>query len=701
MDDIRDQQGSRNNLEKGVLNSSEAASRGRRVVRFSLGERTLRMDKDRVIIGSVPSADVKLSGSGVSPIHAILELDPESIPEKPRLVIFDLASDTGVFVNGQKVVVQALADGDEIVIGSDRLKYQLELLENQLPKNQLLRDPEGRRLFVESEASQAIWAFENSGDLEPIFDYRPANVLALEAVFAWCGSILDVRHFERGTPVRLGGKKSDFTVALPRGGVSNDEVEHLLVSGTGETQQLQLTRGMTGVIRKGHQLRSIDSYWNQRENSAAEVVSIPFDKSDIAKIRWADVEFYLSFSPAPPVLKRRRLFEKDPLLLRVLFLSILLSSFLVVSLVKAPIPQAIEAEQLPERIATILYQPEKYSMKRKDPTPAVKSPVTAPPVVESTPTAKPTVVTQLDLSKKAPPEKERGNLAQNPKDLQKSKTAKGKIQTPSKIPQGARAQSEAKEGAGARAKGPEGTRGSKKAPQAATPQNLAQRPSPGGGSGAGGGVSQVPSDGNVDLLKGAASRIENLLGNSSQQLGKSGEKLKGFGGFDTKGAGGLGFAGSGAGGGGNAESLGGLSDRGKGGGRVGTGLGAAGNGAGIAGGASRVAIRTGGPEEGVVMGAIDAAAVEAAILAHKDEFRLCYEREINAERADLAGRVGTSFVIGSSGKVTQAGIESTSLRNANVERCVLTVLRRIDFPIPRGAGVVQVLYPFKFAAPRR
>jgi len=97
-------------------------------------------------------------------------------------------------------------------------------------------------------------------------------------------------------------------------------------------------------------------------------------------------------------------------------------------------------------------------------------------------------------------------------------------------------------------------------------------------------------------------------------------------------------------------------------------------------------IRSGGPEEAVVMGSIDADAVEAALLAHKDEFRLCYEREINAENPSLAGRVGTSFVIGSSGRVTQAGIESTTLKNANTERCIIQVLKRIDFPIPRGAG---------------
>src|SRR5207244_9337377 len=63
----------------------------------------------------------------------------------------------------------------------------------------------------------------------------------------------------------------------------------------------------------------------------------------------------------------------------------------------------------------------------------------------------------------------------------------------------------------------------------------------------------------------------------------------------------------------------------------------------------RVPIRTGGQEEAIVMGAIDADAVEAALLAHKDEFRLCYERELNAEHPNMSGSVGTAFTIGSSG----------------------------------------------------
>jgi hypothetical protein len=200
------------------------------------------------------------------------------------------------------------------------------------------------------------------------------------------------------------------------------------------------------------------------------------------------------------------------------------------------------------------------------------------------------------------------------------------------------------------------------------------------------------------MLKDATSKIQDILGNAGAQLGIGGERLKGFGGFTTQGNGGLALSGTGAGGGGTSDLSQGLGDHGRGGGKIGTGMGAAGSGSGIIGGKTRVSLRTGGPEETVVTGSIDPDAILMAILAHKDEFRLCYEREINAETPSIGGSVGTTFVIGATGRVTQAGVASSTLHNANVERCVLNVIKRIDFPLPRGAGVVQVSYPFKFAA---
>jgi hypothetical protein len=202
----------------------------------------------------------------------------------------------------------------------------------------------------------------------------------------------------------------------------------------------------------------------------------------------------------------------------------------------------------------------------------------------------------------------------------------------------------------------------------------------------------------VDLLNTATAKITDILGNSAGKLGKGGDKLKGFGAFTTQGSGGLALSGKGTGGGGTADTtLGGLSDHGTGGGKIGTGKGATGNGNGIIGGKVRVAIKSGGPEEAVVVGSVDSDAIEAAMRAHYDEFRLCYEKEVNAETPDLAGRVSTTFVIGSTGRVTQAGVASSTLNNANAERCLVNVIRRIEFPIPRGAGIVQVAYPFKFA----
>jgi len=52
---------------------------------------------------------------------------------------------------------------------------------------------------------------------------------------------------------------------------------------------------------------------------------------------------------------------------------------------------------------------------------------------------------------------------------------------------------------------------------------------------------------------------------------------------------------------------------------------------------------------------LGAIAIRAAILAHKDEFRLCYEKEINAENPNLGGSVNTDTVLGSSGRTRRRG----------------------------------------------
>jgi TonB family protein len=329
---------------------------------------------------------------------------------------------------------------------------------------------------------------------------------------------------------------------------------------------------------------------------------------------------------------------------------------------------------VPDRIAAVIYDPKQFEkLPAEKPIPVPTKPV-QPPKPE--PTHK-----MVPHEKPKEPPKENVKIA---------KVEQHKAQQPVK---------KGGEGEAARHKGQEGTRGSPKAAPNKEHTDLARRPSPNAGKGLGGGNSQLPDLGNVDMLKGVTANISNILGSSSAKLGKGGGKLAGTGAFMSQGVGGLALSGTAKGGGGDAESFG-LSNKGRfGGGRVGTGAGAAGDGPGnIIGGKTRVVLQTGGPEESVVMGAIDADAVEAAILRRRDEIRHCYERELNSSTTgQIAGRVGLSFTIGASGRVTQCGVESSSLKNPNIERCIVAVIKRIDdFPSPRGGGVVQVAFPFKF-----
>ncbi len=658
--------------------------------------RAFRINKERVVIGSVVSADVKLTGSGVSPIHAVLEAGPDGVT-----TVYDLASETGVFVNGAKVVTAPVRAGDRLTIGSLELEFSLSdpesvrsklVIESPL-KESAIREAEGRKLYLNPDEDLSPLLLESDRHIEEIFDYRPAQKRALEVIMAWHGTVLNVEHFVARPSVVLGvSRTADFGIPPLL-----SAARHVLATRAGEgSYTLNLDPKMEGVLQQKGRL--------SRLGQGGELGgSIPLGNDDFAKVSVGEIDFYLSYTAAPPRLKRSGIFERDPFFFKVLAMSMICTALFIGTLMNARVDKTLEAEQIPERIATILYQPEKYLPKPVptiDKAPAVKTETTPPPKVEvKKPEPKPTQTIKVEVKpQNKPAEKKPLPKEMNVKPVE-TKSAKtptpNATQNQAKKSQGQRG---SKEGEGARAKGPEGTRGQKNAPQDVVHQNRATRPSPQGGRGGGAtGSSQVPGIGNVDLLSSATAKISNILGNSSEKLGKGGSKFSGFGGFTTQGGGGLALSGTGQGGGGTSDLSQGLGDKGLGGGKVGTGLGAMGNGSGIIGGQARVAIRTGGQEEAVVMGSIDADAIEAAMRAHADEFRLCYEKEVNAENNKLAGRVSTTFVIGSSGRVTSAGIVSSSLGNANTERCILNVIRRIDFPIPRGAGVVQVKYPFKFS----
>ncbi len=75
-------------------------------------------DEGVVKIGRLESAQITLDDSSVSRLHAVLELSGGEVE------VIDLGSDTGTYVNGERVNKRDLSDGDKLYVGD----FVLELL---------------------------------------------------------------------------------------------------------------------------------------------------------------------------------------------------------------------------------------------------------------------------------------------------------------------------------------------------------------------------------------------------------------------------------------------------------------------------------------------------------------------------------------------------------------------------------------------
>lgn len=162
--------------------------------------------------------------------------------------------------------------------------------------------------------------------------------------------------------------------------------------------------------------------------------------------------------------------------------------------------------------------------------------------------------------------------------------------------------------------------------------------------------------------------------------------LKGPAAADGSGRGGLAGRGLGGGGGRGTLDIGALS---------GPDVGAARRGIEIGGrGRPGVVVDTKPP---VTTGALSREEIQRAMRRVLNQIRFCYEREL--QRApDLEGKLAVLFVIAPDGAVASASAKENTLGSAEVEGCVLRVVRRLRFPSPRGAGQVVVTYPFVFSS---
>ncbi|HLL54296.1 MAG TPA: adventurous gliding motility protein GltG [Myxococcaceae bacterium] len=160
---------------------------------------------------------------------------------------------------------------------------------------------------------------------------------------------------------------------------------------------------------------------------------------------------------------------------------------------------------------------------------------------------------------------------------------------------------------------------------------------------------------------------------------------------DSKGLGGLGLKGEGGGGGGqgNTIGIGAVGTKGRGG-----GTGDYGDGVGVLGGKKGVdiGITASDPE---VMGSLDKELIRQVIARNRSGIKFCYESQLS-RYPKLNGKVSVKFVINAEGGVISSNVVQTSMNNGEAEACIASRVRIMQFPKPKGGGVVVVTYPFVF-----
>jgi hypothetical protein len=103
------------------------------------------------------------------------------------------------------------------------------------------------------------------------------------------------------------------------------------------------------------------------------------------------------------------------------------------------------------------------------------------------------------------------------------------------------------------------------------------------------------------------------------------------------------------------------------------------------------------PAATAVGGRLAPEVIQKAVRAQFGGFRLCYEQGLRRDPG-LTGRIAVRFVIDRDGNVAAVGKDpwTTSMRDAEVTRCVVDHFKGIVFPPPEG-GIVTVVYPIMFS----
>lgn len=95
-------------------------------------------------------------------------------------------------------------------------------------------------------------------------------------------------------------------------------------------------------------------------------------------------------------------------------------------------------------------------------------------------------------------------------------------------------------------------------------------------------------------------------------------------------------------------------------------------------------------------GKLDPGIIRRIVKRNAPKLQYCYEKQLVVS-PKLAGTLTASFTIGGDGLVSAAS--TAGIDDKELGACIVSVIRRLEFPKPTGGVAVQVTYPFEMKPP--
>jgi hypothetical protein len=643
--------------------------------------------KGRILLGRTESCDLMVASDAVSAVHAVMELFDN------RAVIYDMNSTNGTFVNDDKVIVKELRIGDVFRLADVEFELRTYSPEASLPPVLETLEPACGEasviapalpelpaapkslpkaapavstsvpsvvypLAVDPKAEFSEYIFEDKDELYPIFRYEAAKQ-AVEVIILFRDQVFSVDYLPEGR------QTYHITGVLTRDG----ELEFPYL-GKHEKFPFVDVHGGYAVV---HTLPGFGVFLlsDKKKDTGHVATNVELHGQDLLRLQKGDLQIFVRNVQAPPRIAAAPVLKRDPEFRKYLALFFFAVALLSAGLNVIEVPKDERKNELaPERLATILYK-QRLTVSEK---PLVEKTEEAPKVAQKAPD-------KMAVEKpKTPVEKQ--------PDLKKPDVVQTKVQNQKPDP-GSRTAPEKKiVKQGTQPVSKPTTRPLTSPTAAANTNNATKLPSTTGPMA----QSQVTAktQGHVEVYKSAdfKSSISSLVAKGGSLSGVQTKSVSGSGG-DLVGANTGVSAGTG-----QIKTADIATNQGS---LVGATTGVLGQSKGAEGLSAKRAIYTAGiPSETVVLGSMDPDVIRRRLMEFLPQFRSCYQRELETKGAEINGTIRLNFVIGSTGHVSNAGLDGSTPLPRDVSSCVLNVLKGITFPAPQGGGTVEVKQPMNF-----